>query len=108
MGRVFEYEKPLEYFYTFRVELFLQWLDIYYVPSEKLSGLIDEFPYKLFGYESFGEFLGKQIPQLIAFYCFKAKRIDQNQLDEISNMWIECEKAVSTDLQQSSDIMGMF
>ena len=104
-------EQPLGIFHAYyRNELFYQWMEIYYDPSEEIISAIDQFPYELFGYTVYYEFINDLLPQLISFYCLKNLdgTLNGTELTSMFNLWIQCNNCQSVSSNDYSQIIGNF
>ena len=90
IGTLFDPNNPKNYFLMHKTELFYQWLDIYYDPSEDLNQIIQRFPFELFEYSNLKEFLNAHIADLICFYCVKnhEEPVNISQLNQLLNSWL--------------------
>lgn len=110
IGELFHVENPQTFLHTYKTELLYQWLEINYDPAEDICDLFDLFPYELFGYESYFEFLRDQMAYLISFYCVKMseEKYDEAQLISLFNLWLSSNEKCPLKSNEFSQILGKF
>ena len=106
-GELFKIENPKNFLHSYKTELLYQWLEINYDPSEDICDLFDLFPYDLFGYGDYFEFVSDQMPYLISFYCLKmSKNYDNAQLVTLFNLWLNSNEKVPLKSNEFNQVLG--
>ncbi len=110
VARLFRYDNAADYLQANKTELFFQWLDIYWDLAEQKTTIgdleIERFPYGIFGYTSYFEFVKDMLPHLISFYCLKVKSIDDVHVSELFNIWIKADLSLESNSKDYCSILG--
>ncbi len=112
VSKLFKYDNSTQYLKANKVELFFQWLEIYCDQTEdnfNIRGLqIDRFPFEIFGYTEYFEFIKDTLPHLILFYCLKAKAIDSVKVSELFELWTQADLSMTLDSKNYYSILSNF